>query len=842
VPRHDLTAEFADAYHSAALTQVDMVKAAHALEAVRLAFADRWTGLRGLDALDEQVGLADSPALRAVLSGLRQTLFDAVAEDAVALCAEGLAADRNSGTDEWIGTYAAALRFWRLDLCEKLCDASLELDPDRPSIAQFAEWTRLMIHERWAEVTELFEFLSDQTAIPVEARAQYLVNLAQIELYHFVRSRRARKYLDQANALAADSEPVVRGFGEYRLSLAEPWAANELFTRAAELDEKSDATAMRGDAYRDAGDLTAAEHWYRETIARLPGSSLGYLRLLRYFPRQYGTADPLTGMPQLLEDAIAADPQSEYSAYVTMALAYQEAGQLDQVQLWLDRAVKHDETRPNAWLEKGYAHAGEQEYDEARKVFERVIELAPTSLDGYLALVWLAEQREDLHGALDACGYALERLPARSAWITARAGGIRRRLGQQSEAERDLFEALRIDRDDSIAVDELSELVKQLYSELGDRDRAEALLSDLRSVRGEAYDFDYWNRLGNVAFSFEEYDAAADAYEKSIESDPEIAMVHRNLAAALRELSEFERATAELDRALQLDRDQNAYDFALALVLNGEGLQFFRQQLYVEAAPRFARAAELNPDDAVLHGNHADAWENTWGVGTRAEALEEAERALRRALELKPDDEGYEDRLRTIELEQVLLARYGEPVLTVEERPRVIAVELGAAFLDDVRDPVTAELTPDVSELLEGLRARVRDRSGLTVPAIRFIEATWLEEEQYNILVLGHHAATGMTSGRLVVGSSEKLDALGIQTAAAERPAGEDARWVAEPDWDAAEAAGLTLWPRLEYPLRHLEEVLLDAVLAREAVGANASHAAMPAQGFSADPPRTAGP
>jgi tetratricopeptide (TPR) repeat protein len=817
VPRRDLTQEFADAYRSAALTQVDMVRAAHALEAVRLTFADRRTGLRGLDSLDEQVGLADNPALRSVLDALRKTLFGLVAEDAVGQLATKLAENRKSGTVEWIGTYGAALRYWRVDLCEKLCDPSLELASDRPSIERFAEWTRLMIHDRWAEVTELFEFLSEQPVLPADSRAQYLVNLAQIELYHLGRTRRARARLDEAMALAPDSEIVLRGFGEYRLMLDEPWAAKELFTRAAELDERSEATASLGDAYRQVGDLQNAEYWYRETITRLPGSSVGYLRLLRYFLHSYGDPDPLSGRPQLLEEALAADPQSEYNAYITLALAHQEAGLRDQVQPWLDRAVAYDDTRPNAWLEKGYAFGGEQQYDDARNAFERVVELAPTALDGYLALVWLAEQRGDLEAAVRFCESALERVPSHRARITARLGGIRRKQNRHLDAERELLAALRIDPDDSTASTELSELVTQWHSELDDRERAEKLLSEIRSIRGDAYDYDYWNRFGNVAYSFHEYDRAAEAYEKSIEANPESPVVHRNLATALREVSQLERAKAELDRALELDLDQAAYDTALGLVLNAEGLQFFNEQRYTEAAPLFARAAELRPGDPVLPGNHADAWQNTWGTGARAEALDEAEKSLRRALELAPGDDAYEGRLHTIEFERALLTRYGEPPLGLDGTPRVVAIELGDAFLDDVRDPVSFELTPHASELIEALRSRVRDRCDLPMPAIRFTEGTWLESEQYTILVLEHHAAEGATSGRLFVGSHDKLDALGIESLPAKTPAGEDARWVGQSDWDAALAGGLKLWPRLEYPLRHLEEVLLQAVLGQGA-------------------------
>jgi hypothetical protein len=66
---------------------------------------------------------------------------------------------------------------------------------------------------------------------------------------------------------------------------------------------------------------------------------------------------------------------------------------------------------------------------------------------------------------------------------------------------------------------------------------------------------------------------------------------------------------------------------------------------------------------------------------------------------------------------------------------------------------------------------------------------------------------------RFFTGKESELKSIGISAERAENPATrKPAWWVPQDACDRAIKAGLKLWQVIEYPLRHLEEVLSDAV------------------------------
>jgi tetratricopeptide (TPR) repeat protein len=119
---------------------------------------------------------------------------------------------------------------------------------------------------------------------------------------------------------------------------------------------------------------------------------------------------------------------------------------------------------------------------------------------------------------------------------------------------------------------------------------------------------------------------AVSLYRQAVEADPDSALAHSRLAGALLYLGDVDAAEAPIFRALSLDPN-------LSEVQNTLG-EFYWARGRPEAATAFARAVELNPNNAdALHNYASEAMlssEQVPGINERLEQI------YRRAMELDP--------------------------------------------------------------------------------------------------------------------------------------------------------------------------------------------------------------
>jgi TolB-like protein/cytochrome c-type biogenesis protein CcmH/NrfG len=119
---------------------------------------------------------------------------------------------------------------------------------------------------------------------------------------------------------------------------------------------------------------------------------------------------------------------------------------------------------------------------------------------------------------------------------------------------------------------------------------------------------------------------AVRLYREAVEADPESALAHSRLAGALLYLGDVDAAEAPIFKALSLSPN-------LSEVQNTLG-EFYWARGLPEAGTAFARAVELNPNDADALHNYA-----SWlllAYDTRGITVEELNQFYRRALELDP--------------------------------------------------------------------------------------------------------------------------------------------------------------------------------------------------------------
>ncbi len=165
---------------------------------------------------------------------------------------------------------------------------------------------------------------------------------------------------------------------------------------------------------------------------------------------------------------------------------------------------------------------------------------------------------------------------------------------------------------------------------------------------------------GNKLAYAKDYNGAIRLYNEALQLKPNFVMAYNNRGTAYNNLSQYDRALADLDAAIELKPDfAEAYnnrgfaynhlnqneraiaDYSTAIELkpdfadayNNRGFAYFSQQQCERAIQDYTTAIELNPNNATTYINRSAAYF----------LLEQYDRALAdldAAIELKPDDAG----------------------------------------------------------------------------------------------------------------------------------------------------------------------------------------------------------
>lgn len=553
---------FADAYHEAALANAEMRNATEALEAIRSALLERQDSFRVWDKIDEQIGQAEVNCLQPVLITLRNRFERQLFKSEIARLHEVFRQDPQTGWIDWLRKYAEALSFWRLRFCSALAEESFPFKPPTDQEAEMVRRsTRLVLHERWPETCQLFVYLGEQALIPNELRAKFHVTVAEILLYYLMKADKAAEHLRRAKELGPHEARVLYGWGVYWLEQKETERAKDYFQSAIEADPHLEvAYASMGDCYERQEDLHAAEEWYQQTLKIASGNSIGYLRLMRHYGEPDSFLKHKEKILSLVRRAIAVAPEDEYSIYLEIGYIYQKNKEYKEAHQWFDKAIKLDTSRLSGYINRGYAYIQEEKYDQALIAFQKAIEVAPETFDGYWGMSLIHERLGNLEEALHWYEESLRRRQEWEGTIRGNIGSIKWKLGKHDEALKELVDALQLEPGNETLTSHLLRFAIDLYQTLDDEDGALRLYADMRRIKGESYEANYQNLVGNVKYYFGKYEEAVDAYDKAIKANPKEAVYHSNLADAWEKLeipgkrvNAIENAVSALKRAR--DRD-----------------------------------------------------------------------------------------------------------------------------------------------------------------------------------------------------------------------------------------------------------------------------------------------
>jgi putative PEP-CTERM system TPR-repeat lipoprotein len=261
--------------------------------------------------------------------------------------------------------------------------------------------------------------------------------------------------------------------------------------------------------------------------------------------------------------------------------------------------------------------------EEARRSFERSLELTPDYLPVVAELIALEVKEKDFAGAVR----RVERLKATApdlAAVHVLEARVRAAEGKWDDVEVALFKAMKLDPSFGGAYELMASsfVARTKTSPIGNR-----VEEFLAKRPGD------WRALmvaGQVYTQFKEFEHARGAYEKCLADKPDSALVLNNLAYL------YAEHLGNSERGLELARKARKLDPSSPVVADTLGWILHQQRASSEALELFKECASKMPENAVFH----------YRLGLVAQSMSQndlARAAFSRALKLPAEFEGKAD-------------------------------------------------------------------------------------------------------------------------------------------------------------------------------------------------------
>ena len=356
----------------------------------------------------------------------------------------------------------------------------------------------------------------------------------------------AGQTLAQGLRLAPDNRTLL--MSAYRVSLkAKDYKQAEAhLTHLVETDPQAiDVQAELGDFYMLLNDESSARREYSEIVLKSPHATLGYLRLARLYRRQGKIDDALIQLRKGYDivqpnDILAA----ETTAILLSAKRYEEALALS------DARIEANAGEALAYNLKGKVYTAMEKFKDARKSFEKAVELAPQwpqAGNDLAALFLLQDQKEKAIAAFEA---VLSRNPENPvAYLT---------LGKLYEEKRDYEKATALYEKGVSAIPGFWRAANRLAFLMADRATTLETLDQALKYATAAYRMQpgqatIVDTLGWIYFKQGETRQALDLYSKLITAAPTDPLVNYHMGVILEKTGDREAARTHLKTATSGD-------------------------------------------------------------------------------------------------------------------------------------------------------------------------------------------------------------------------------------------------------------------------------------------------
>jgi len=447
--------------------------------------------------------------------------------------------------------------------------------------------------------------------------------------------------------------------------------------------KKADAAYRAGQAALALKDLSAAQTDFEQVVQLVPQVEQGHSALGAVLVSRGHAKEGI----RELEKALAMK-STDSVAQMNLALAYEQIGSVEkaismfskletearlqkralpsyvlagyaralaanqQIGLALskmDAAVATDPQNAELHDELGSLYARQEDWDRARKEFERAIRLDPNLATAHLHLGLAMRAQDDKNGMPEM--QRAEQLAPQNATIAMELGKALVADGKDEQAIPIFRRVLEADPGSVVASYQLG-LALQRSNEA-----QEAIVLLRQVVAAEPDNAEAMTNLGMALCQAQQAKEAVPVLQHSISIAPGNVTAHQNLAAAYVQLSQFGDAVVELHQALKLapDAPQLHYDLGLALKMQDDAAGAIPE---LEAAQRLDPSAAEAPyllgvlymqigryEDAAremnlslkLRPENGDGWATLGSVYDKLNKLPEAEKALREAIRQLPN-------------------------------------------------------------------------------------------------------------------------------------------------------------------------------------------------------------
>lgn len=585
--------------------------------------------------------------------------------------------DRDSGSFQ-MASADLALRKGDLASAERAVGQALDLDP-KSSSSHLAMATVRLLQKDLARSEEEFKTAADLAPARSGTRlryAEFKKQVGAVDQARIILMEITRQTPDYFPAWCLLSQ-IALGEKKYDESLK---LLENVFNRDPEnLDARfvrTDALLAKGDARQAVKELELLDQNYpdapliKDRLARAylrnnnPSQALAAAKQAVALKPEYTEAILLVGELNLR----AGDTQSAATAMEALlkkrpnlapaqsllAGAYQSLGRLDDSVAVIRDQIKAAPQAPDAYFRLGLILRQQKKSDEARRAFEKVLELSPGNLPSIDQLVELEIAKRDFAGAMQIIRPELEKTPE-IAGAHFLEGKIYAAQGDLDRAEAALVKALELDPNFSsaydllissyVAANKLPQAVKELEAFLSKSPNNPSALMT----------------LGQIGEKMKDYPKARDAYERLLSTTPENAEAMNNLAYL------YSEKLNELDKAYELARKARALQPASPVISDTFGWILYKQGKYQEALTLLREST----------GKLRDAPEAQFHFGMTSYMMGETEAAraaLQRAANATSDFPGKQEAQRRLAL---LGESAGKPtVLSIEELEALLKQQL----------------------------------------------------------------------------------------------------------------------------------------------------------------------
>ena len=270
-----------------------------------------------------------------------------------------------------------------------------------------------------------------------------------------------------------------------------------------------------------------------------------------------------------------------------------------------------------------------KKYEEAKKLYEAIINEHPISADAYNGLAVTLKAMGDVNSAINIYLKAIKLEPL-NGYIYNNLSNAFKQKKQYPQAIKACYDAIRSDRKNGDFLNNIG----LLYELMNDNNKA--IEAYKTAVKVDKNNSKAVNNLGVLLYKQKRYEESASVFQVALDIDPKYFEVYSNMGAALNKAKKYDESIEALETAIKHDEKHGGAYTNLGNVYN-------KLHDYKKAAKMHEKSIKLDPKGYNAYSNVGTSYKN---LGLSSKAIE----AYKKAIELNPDFENAHFDLATVYL------------------------------------------------------------------------------------------------------------------------------------------------------------------------------------------------